>query len=79
MRLIDIPCVSGGRDAVVRPKCKLPDTCTISHLIGKTVTVLREADMHDEMQSFIDYIKQENGALDYSAVLKRAEKYVDFS
>lgn len=62
-----------------KPGCRLPDIPTASHLIGKTVTALREAGRNKEMRDFINEIRKKDLSLDYYSVFTIASSYVHFS
>jgi len=62
-----------------KPGCLLPDILTASHLIGKTVTALREAGCDKEMRDFINEIRRKDISLDYYSVLTIASYYVNFN
>ena len=61
-----------------KPKCKLPDICTASHLIGKTVLALRYSGMENEMREFINMIKKKDINIDFATIYELASNYVEF-
>lgn len=61
-----------------KPNCKLPEVMTVSHLIGRTVTALREAGSEREMREFLNEIRKKELSLDYYSVITIASRFVSF-
>lgn len=66
-------------NSVSKPNCRLPDVLTVSHLIGKTVTALREAGKDRDMRDFINDIRRKDLQMDYYSVMAIASRYVTFN
>jgi hypothetical protein len=73
----DVP-VMMQSNSVSKPTCRLPDVLTVSHLIGKTVTALRDAGREQEMRDFINDIRRKDLQMDYFSVMSIASRYVTF-
>lgn len=65
-------------EGINKPDCKLPEILTVSHLIGKTVTSLREAGREKEMREFINEIRKKDFPMDYYSVFTLASRFVSF-
>jgi len=68
-----------ARQKAEKPYCALPDVLTVSHLIGKTVTALRDAGKDREMREFINEIRRKDLSIDYYSVMNIASHYVSFN
>ncbi len=67
-----------AHNSTQKPGCRLPDILTASHLIGNTVTALRDAGRDDSMKEFINEIRRKDNSLDYFSVMTIASRYVSF-
>jgi len=61
-----------------KPNCKLPNNVIASHLIGLTLNALKEAGQDENKDAFISEIRDCNEIMDYSTILEKASKYVNF-
>jgi len=61
-----------------KPRCKLPDICVTSHLIGKIVVTLNDAGMDSEKVNFINEVKREDINIDYQKIIEIGKSYVEF-
>lgn len=61
-----------------KPRCKLPDIPQASHLIGLTISTLKEAGNAEKVKEFVNEIKDRDLNFDIDEVLKIAGRYVDF-
>ncbi len=61
-----------------KPKCKLPEFCASSHLIGMTVVTLRKAGLEEEKTEFVSILKDNTANIDYFTAFQIASNYVEF-
>ena len=61
-----------------KPRCRIPDIVHPSHLIGLTVSRLKDENMMDEIYSFMDEVKSLDFNFTLEDIIAIAEKYMDF-
>ncbi len=61
-----------------KPACKLPEMAVSSHLIGLTISSLKNAGQTHEMNEFVSTILVNQMDLEYDDILQIAKKYVSF-
>ncbi len=61
-----------------KPQCKLPDIPQASHLIGLTISALKESGKMDQVKEFVNEIKDKDLNFNTDEVVKIASKYVEF-
>ncbi|HNR89682.1 MAG TPA: hypothetical protein PKM65_15195 [Spirochaetota bacterium] len=61
-----------------KPRCKLPELCTSSYLIGNTVFALRDAGRERDVAEFLSRLKPYEDEINFSIVLEVAVDYVEF-